>query len=275
MKCIAAIKIGILAMLLNGVALFQVGAKESLRDLIQFVPDNKQENNHSKDPVEGNLSYQADKAAKTYPLKSESLLKALSQKIVDHYQLRGKLELAPLKEWQPVALPSEEWEIKITGYPNKLTSRFNLRFEILSDNHRVGEWLWPMQAKLLQQAYVSKKQINSRSPLSRELFKKQEFDALRLRKPLFPTSKTLTNHSARSTISAGKPLYKRDTEARTIVEKSSKVKVIAKRGGLKINMMGRALDDGAMGDSITVRNPKSNERISGKVIDDDTVLVQF
>lgn len=211
-----------------------------------------------------------------YVLDEPSLLDALREALVEHYELSGELTLQPLQRWNPMPLTSERWRVEVLTYPGGgLEARFALTFRVHNEGRVVGQWTWPLLAQLWCEAYVARHQINAGSTLGAGDFITQKCDALSLRAALLPAKAKLANYQVRRTIDAGSPLYWNDLDARPLVLKGKTVSVLAEQGALSITMRAKAMEDGALGDIVNVRNLDSNKRIQGEVVDENTVRVYF
>lgn len=249
-----------------------------LSDLIHFKPQGEERGAR----VQGGLQ-QAQPSSLTpaqqgepFALTQSLLLDAVRSDLISHYEVKGDLVLTPLQKWHEMPLSSDSWKLEVTTYPSGgLEPRFALRFKIHSEGRLVGEWTWTLRAELWQDAFVARKQINAGSAMDIADFTIRRVDGLRLRDALITPSVALSNYAARSTIPANKPLFWNDVEARAIVHKGKTVKVVAVQGALEIQMSAIAMEHGAMGDIVRVRNPQSNKRIQGEVIDENTVLIYF
>jgi len=71
--------------------------------------------------------------------------------------------------------------------------------------------------------------------------------------------------AAKRTLRIGKPLRARDLEAPTLVSKNSGVFVSYTSGNLRLSTRARSLSDGALGEAITVINPKSHRKFQATV----------
>lgn len=60
-----------------------------------------------------------------------------------------------------------------------------------------------------------------------------------------------------------------------LIARGQKVAILAKSGQMEVRMMGKALDNGAMGDRIKVLNLKSRRKLEGVVISSATVKVEI
>jgi len=90
------------------------------------------------------------------------------------------------------------------------------------------------------------------------------FDAL-------PASREAIGLEVRQTIYAGRALTGRDVGAPYLVKVSAPVDVLWTSDGIELELSGRALDSGALGDDIRVLNPATSRTIHGKVVGEGRV----
>lgn len=81
----------------------------------------------------------------------------------------------------------------------------------------------------------------------------------------------LIGMAARRTLRAGEPLRPRDLERPQVVRKNRQVTVQYKSAGLHLTVRATALQSGALGDIIEIRNSKSKRIIQGRVIGPERV----
>lgn len=79
--------------------------------------------------------------------------------------------------------------------------------------------------------------------------------------------------AAKRTLRAGEPIRVADLQEPMLVAKKSLVTLMVQTPYLTITTQGRALEDGALGDSVQVVNAKSNKTVIGVVAGPDTVIV--
>ena len=77
------------------------------------------------------------------------------------------------------------------------------------------------------------------------------------------------------TIPAGRGLTWHDVARRPLVRKGEMVEVTASEGSLVVNMKGIALESGAKGDVVNIRNTESLKTIPAVVVADNCVQVHF
>lgn len=74
------------------------------------------------------------------------------------------------------------------------------------------------------------------------------------------------------TLSEGSVLHRRHVSIPPTIEKNAVVKVIIKAPGIEISGIARSLEEGKVGDTISVRRQREN--LTGTIIDPHTVLIQ-
>lgn len=94
-----------------------------------------------------------------------------------------------------------------------------------------------------------------------------------------PTPGAMTDLSAALRLEAsrnlypGQPLFRSDLQEPRMVERNQIVSLSFEDRGLRIVTEGRALDSGAVGDTIRILNSSSRNTVSGTILSDGTVSV--
>ncbi|SDH80899.1 flagellar basal body P-ring formation chaperone FlgA [Roseospirillum parvum] len=83
----------------------------------------------------------------------------------------------------------------------------------------------------------------------------------------------IVGQAARRALSPGQPLKARDLEAPRLIEKGDLVLIRLATAHLHLTTEGTALEDGAEGDTIRVRNSTSRQVVHGRVADHNLVVV--
>jgi flagellar basal body P-ring formation protein FlgA len=73
----------------------------------------------------------------------------------------------------------------------------------------------------------------------------------------------------------GAPILARVVRPRTVVHRGQSIAAMVQDGALMITLKVEALEDGAAGQVIRVRNPISRRDLRGKVLDEQNVLVSL
>jgi len=80
-------------------------------------------------------------------------------------------------------------------------------------------------------------------------------------------SEAAVGQSPRSSLRPGQLLSQRQLQAALLVRRGQKVAIVARRGGLEVQAAGEALEAGAQGAQIRVRNLASGRIIAARVLD--------
>jgi flagella basal body P-ring formation protein FlgA len=89
-----------------------------------------------------------------------------------------------------------------------------------------------------------------------------------------PSSAAIVGLEVKRYVSANRPVLERDVGAVSAVKANMPVTVMWRGGGLALDMEGRALETGAVGDEIRVLNPGTSRTIRGTVVGDGMVQVR-
>ena len=76
-------------------------------------------------------------------------------------------------------------------------------------------------------------------------------------------------------VPAGRSLTWRDITRRPLVKKGDLIEVTASSGALLVTMKALAMENGAQGDTVTVRNPVSQKNFAAVVVDENRAQVRF
>jgi flagella basal body P-ring formation protein FlgA len=83
----------------------------------------------------------------------------------------------------------------------------------------------------------------------------------------------LIGHTPRRSLPAGSPLVAADLKRPTVVAKGALVTLILSTPSMRLTARGRALDEGAVGDTIRVANAQSQTVVAGVVLANGQVAV--
>lgn len=136
-----------------------------------------------------------------------------------------------------------------------------------------------IHARQQVECLIANRNISSGTPLSPSDFRMER--RLLDRPEHVASSDELQDGVAAVTLSAGQPLLRRairisPERLKPVVTARSEVRVVAQRGGLRVVLAdGQALQSGHVGDSIRIRNPRSGQIVTAKVVSATEVHVPF
>ena len=94
-----------------------------------------------------------------------------------------------------------------------------------------------------------------------------------LRRDVLLDADRVVGQSARRPLRAGEVLRENDLRAPLLVNRNGMVTIVLRSGGMSLSAQGRALDDGARGETVRVLNVQSKRTIEAQVVGPDAVAV--
>lgn len=95
------------------------------------------------------------------------------------------------------------------------------------------------------------------------------------RRDVIASADKLIGQVARQRLREREPVRETDVRQATLVARNANVTVLLQTGNLSLSVQGRAVEEGARGDTIRVFNTASNRQIEGVIVGPDTVAVQM
>jgi len=208
------------------------------------------------------------------PLAQEEFVAALARDLQSHFNLEGELALDLLRAWAPPALVAREWQVQVTDYPQVPGAALLVRCRVLADAKPAGDYTLTLRAALWRDAWVSRQPVSHGGTFDPALLEVRRVDLFRDRDAL-PAAVGDASFIFVRSVPAGRLLTWRDIARRPLVRKGDVVEVSATDGQLVVTMKGVAMQNGAQGEVVTVRNPDSRKDFSAFVIDENRVQVRF
>lgn len=209
-------------------------------------------------------------------LTADRLVAELEKELATRLGVAGELQLTLGRPWEPVRLPADDLFLAVTELPaGGVSSAFFIRAKASSGGSVVGEWQLPIRAQLAQEVWVAATRLERGQALDRSLLGVQKVDVLRERTPLIPATADPAVFDITQSIPAGRPLTTRDVIARPVIRKGQVVEVVAQQGMLAVTMKAQAMESGAVGDLIKLRNLESRREFTGQILHESKVRVHF
>ena len=208
------------------------------------------------------------------PLTQEACTAALTHALTTHFNLDGELQLELLRTWTPPALAAANWQVVVTEYPTTAASAMMLRCRLLADGVMAGEQTLTLHATLWRDVWVTRQPVNTGAVFDPALLESRRVDLFREREAL-PTAVGDQTFLFTRGVNSGRVVTWRDIARRPLVRKGDLVEVSAAEGSLSITMKAVALQSGAQGEAVTLRNLESHKDFTAFVIDENRVQVRF
>jgi flagella basal body P-ring formation protein FlgA len=205
---------------------------------------------------------------------SDMLVKALQADLAAHYQFDGSLRLELVRPWSPPDLTASAWQLVVTEYPPIAEPTLYLQCRLVADGSPLPEFSLQLRASVWRDAWVTRQPLINGGALAPGMFEVHGVDGLSERDAL-PANVDLRSFIAIRQVPAGRVLSWHDISLRPLVRKGEIINVVAEDGMLMVTLKAQALENGAQGDLVTVRNLESLREITGRVVGEDCVAISF
>jgi flagella basal body P-ring formation protein FlgA len=220
------------------------------------------------------VALRADGVSAPAPLTRETLLAALTRDLAAHFNLEGDLQLELLRPWMPPQPAVVGWTLTVLDYPAEPAASMLVRCQLHGDAGVMTESTLLLRAALWRDTWVVRLPLTVGAAFDAAQLDSRRSDLLRDRDLLPVTAGDRTYIFARA-VPAGRPLTWHDIARRPLVRKGDLVEVTAVDGLLVVAMKGLALENGAQGDTVTVRNLDSRKDFPALVTDENHVQIRF
>lgn len=208
------------------------------------------------------------------PLSREQFIDALVRDLAAHFNLEGELQIELLRPWTPPSRVAGAWNISILEYPAVPSSSMLVRGRVQADGVVVADFPVVLRASHWRDAWVTRLPLAAGAVFDPAQLEARRLDLFRER-DIVPASVGDRSYVFARMVPAGRPLTWRDIARRPLVKKGNLVEVSAADGLLLVTMKALAMENGAQGDTITVRNPESQKNFAATVVDENRVQVRF
>ncbi len=208
------------------------------------------------------------------PLTQDAFVSSLTRELTAHFNLEGDLQLELLRVWTPPQLVARDWQVIITEYPSVAASAMLLRCRILADGNPATEATITLRASHWRDAWVARQPLTHGATFDPALLEARRVDLFRDSDALPAAVGDQTFVFTRG-VNTGRTVTWRDIARRPLVKKGDMVEVSAAEGSLSITMKALALQSGAQGEAVTLRNLESRKDFTAFVIDENRVQVRF
>lgn len=208
------------------------------------------------------------------PLSREYFVASLGREIAAHFNLDGDLQLDLLRPWAPPARVARVWSISVVEFPPVPSSSMMVRCRAMADGASEAEWTLVLRATLWREAWVARLPLAPGAIFDPSQLEARRVDLLRER-DVVPAAVGDRSYVFARGVPAGRLLTWRDIARRPLVKKGNIVEVSAADGLLLVTLKALAMENGAQGDTVTVRNPESLKTFAAVVVDENRVQVRF
>ncbi|HVU33745.1 MAG TPA: flagellar basal body P-ring formation chaperone FlgA, partial [Opitutaceae bacterium] len=201
------------------------------------------------------------------PLTRDHLLASLGRQLAAHFNLEGDLDLELLRDWNPPSRVAQTWTVTVTDFPMLASSSMLVRARVFADGKLVDEPTFVLRASLWRDAWATRAPLTTGATFDPNVLEARRVDMFREHDAL-PAAVGDRSYIFARAVDAGRLLTWHDISRRPLVKRGQTVDVTAADGMLIVTMKAVAMENGAQGDTVTVRNPESLKNFSATVIDE-------
>jgi len=206
------------------------------------------------------------------PFAQKDFMAAVARELSEHFNLEGDLQLETLRTWNTPDRVAKEWQVEITEFP---ASSMLVRCRVLADGVGTGdEATLILRAAHWRDVWIARQPLTNGGTFDPALLDTRRVDLFRDRDALPAAVGDRTFIFIRS-VQPGRFLTWRDVGRRPLVRKGDMVEVSASEGTLVITLKGLAMQNGAQGEAVTIRNLESRKDFTAFVVDENHVQVRF
>lgn len=192
----------------------------------------------------------------------------------DYVKDRGELELRLTRPWPARQIPEAPLSITRVELPTSgISSSFIARFELRAEDKSLGTWTLPVQARIHREIWITRSTIKRGTAVTAADLIRERRDILNFRESLAEFSNENATLEFCEPVPANAPVYARALKARTVIHRGQIAEARIQEGALQISLKVEVLEDGAPGQLIRARNLASRRDITGRVLDEQTLLI--
>jgi flagella basal body P-ring formation protein FlgA len=188
----------------------------------------------------------------------------------------GEVRVKVIKEWMPLNIPSSAHFVEAFNLQGGgLTSMMAFYIRVISGGLVMGEWPIQARVELFQDVWVAQQRMERGQVVEDDAVESKRIDVLKERAVPLPNSFKLTGYELSMPVAAGKVLTRRDIIEKELVKKGQMVDVLVSQGSLSLRMKAMALEGGAAGITVKLRNLDSRKEFFGEVVAEGQVSVKL
>lgn len=203
----------------------------------------------------------------------EQLVDELTRQLTERFSLQGELHVELLRAWTPPTGAVHPVELTLTECPASPSSSLLVHVRLQSPAGATDSTL-SLRLQLFRDVWVARTPLERGTPFDPGQLDTRRVDVLQQRDGL-PATEGDSNTIYASSVPAGRMLTWRDLGRRPLIRKGQVIEVAAVDGTLTITTKALALENGAAGETIKVRNLDSKKDFTALVVSDAQARVRF
>ena len=194
----------------------------------------------------------------------------------DYVKDKGELELSLTHPWTPPLVPDEPITLKILELPTAgVTPCFIVRFELHTAQATLGAWQASVKAQVWREVWVARSALPRGVPVADADIARERRDVVNIRSAFANFAAGDDSLAIAEFVTANTPLLAGQVRPKVVIHRGQVADAQLEDGALSIRMKVVALEDGAPGQSIRVRNLNSQHNLNGTVLDGTTIAISL
>lgn len=194
----------------------------------------------------------------------------------DYVKDKGELELSLTQPWSPPVIPDEPLSLKILELPTAgVTPAFIVRFELHTARETLGAWQASVKAQVWREVWVAHSSLQRGVPVAEAEIARERRDVVNIRKEFANFEAGDDSLEIAQFVTANMPLFADEIRPKVVIHRGQVAEAQLDDGALSIRMKVIALEDGAPGQYIRLRNPVSQKNLNGTVLDGQTISISL
>ncbi|MGC8744131.1 MAG: flagellar basal body P-ring formation chaperone FlgA [Verrucomicrobiia bacterium] len=199
------------------------------------------------------------------------LTKALQQQYCEG---KSELELRLSRPWTALKTVSTNGVFKLIEGPGRqLSPTMMVKFEWRSDKESFGPFQVVVYAKLWKEIIIAARPLTRGIVLNRNDIDFSKRDIFQLREWLDDLPSNYSDIELVENVPQGQPIYPRSIRIKPIIKRGQLVEAHHIDGPMTVSLKVEALEDGAPGQVIKIKNPQTRRELLGKVQNDGTISI--
>ena len=207
-------------------------------------------------------------------LSADQAVAALVQLLSERYQVHGELKVDLLRPWLAPAPTAGGYELTLVECPARLNSSLLVHVRLLNAGHAAGDLVLPLQVQLFRNVFVARSLIEREALFDPTQLDTRRIDVLRERDTV-AQDECEGDFTFVTSVQPGRFIVWRDLGKRALVHKGEVIEVSAVDGAMTVTTKALALESGAAGELIRVRNISSKKDFSATVVAEAQAQVRF
>jgi flagella basal body P-ring formation protein FlgA len=194
----------------------------------------------------------------------------------DYVKAKGELELSLTQPWTPPVVPDEPLTLKILELPTAgVSPSFIVRFELHTAQKTLGAWQASVKAQVWREVWVARSSLQRGVPVADADITRERRDVVNIRKTFAEFEAGNDSLEIAEFVPANMPLLADEIRPKVVIHRGQVAEAQLDDGALSIRMKVVALEDGAPGQYIRLRNPVSQHNLNGTVMDGQTIAISL